>query len=318
MKKYALLILVVLVNVDDTKSQTDFTRQENAKGEHVVQAVVDAIRSHCIFASDRLFLRRLALVQSNDGEDAKTYRDSYHGGIWQVDKEKYEQTRTCPGILEYVCENIKTRLRINWQRTTWRDLRKPLYSGMAASLFIMYTLTFVVDGSGSIGRDGFNTVRQFMIEVTNRLDIGPKMTQVAAVTFSHRALVEFYLNDHSTERSLNQAISEIEHPSITVFAIGVGNKINENELKVISSDPYCTHVFILRDFSEIETIINAIQKRACRGVDVSDPIKAFHQNPLDSTKFIKCDVEGNMYVIQCPSGEQYHQDRNKNPNTNAK
>ncbi|XP_050390695.1 uncharacterized protein LOC126809880 [Patella vulgata] len=594
MKKYPLLIiLVVLVNVEDTKSQQDLTIQDKSKGEPVVQAVVDAIRSHCIFASDRLFLRRLALVQSNDGEDSKTYRDGYHGGIWQIDEDKYNQTQTCPGILENVCEIIETRLEINWQTTTWRDLRKPLYSGLAASLYVMYKsnislnttdgisgnrmqqsliwktlfapgvdastfiniteanndvckkaidLAFIIDGSGSIGATNFNIIRQFMIEVTNRLDISPRETQVAAVQFSSSARKEFYLNDHSTEGSLNQAINGIAYigsgtntatglnlaanqvfvpekgmrnhsakvalvvtdgrsssliateaaslilksKGVTVFAIGVGSGINENELKAISSDPDCTHVFILKDFSEVETIINAIQKRACQGLlvlerdpvddsgeiekdipftgnettvnlvipapptnssanstntttlvtdvscsvvyiyasydsthpsaalysysdvalagspsvmtindengrplyityegekynptatktavgcdnptintkiiqgkkagaditclengverectpldfqlsqfykytqksevvnvanpcyrgnDVSDPTKAFHQNPLDSTKLIKCDVEGNMYVIQCPSGEEYHQDR---------
>ncbi|XP_050390698.1 uncharacterized protein LOC130010268 [Patella vulgata] len=593
MKKYALFILILLANVEDTQSQADLTIQENAKGEPVVQAVVDAIRSHCIFASDRLFLRRLALVQSNDGEDSKTYRDGYHGGIWQIDEDKYHQTQTCPGILENVCENIETRLEINWQSTTWRDLRKPLYSGLAASLYVMYKnnissntpdgisgsrthqsliwktlfapdeatasflntieanndvcqkaidLAFLIDGSGSIGPLNFDITRQFMIEVTNRLFISPEGTQAAAVQFSSSAQIEFYLNDHSTEGSLKRAIGGIAYgggstntatglnlaanqvfvaengmrnhsakvalvltdghsndqmateeasqllksKGVTVFAIGVGDGINENELQAISSDPDCTHVFILKDFSEVETIINAIQKRACqallvverepgddsgeiekhipftgnettvnliipapptnssanstntttlitdvscsvvyiyasydsthpsaalysysdvalagspsvmtikdesdrplyityegkkynptatktavdcdnpaintkiiqgkkpgadvtckdgdierectpldfqssqfskytpksevvdvvnpcyRGVDVSDQTKAIHPNPRDSTKFLKCDVDGNMYVIQCPNGEEYHHDR---------
>lgn len=38
----------------------------------------------CIFSEDRLFLRRLAYVESRDGTDAKTYRAGYNGGIWQV------------------------------------------------------------------------------------------------------------------------------------------------------------------------------------------------------------------------------------------
>ena len=65
-------------------SCVDQTRQPGAIGSEVVDAVVNLIRESCLFADDKRFLVRLAYVQSHDGHDAKTFRNGYYGGIWQV------------------------------------------------------------------------------------------------------------------------------------------------------------------------------------------------------------------------------------------
>lgn len=38
----------------------------------------------CIFSDDRLFMRRLAYVETRDGTLYDTYSTSYNGGIWKV------------------------------------------------------------------------------------------------------------------------------------------------------------------------------------------------------------------------------------------
>lgn len=63
---------------------TDRTLEERAVGVDIVQAVVDIIRENCIYPNDRVFLRRLAFVQSQDGLDVSTFRPNFYGGIWQV------------------------------------------------------------------------------------------------------------------------------------------------------------------------------------------------------------------------------------------
>lgn len=63
---------------------TDRTLEERAAGADIVQAVVDIIRENCIYPNDRVFLRRLAYVQSRDGLDVRTFRPNFYGGIWQV------------------------------------------------------------------------------------------------------------------------------------------------------------------------------------------------------------------------------------------
>lgn len=63
---------------------TDRTLEERAVGADIVQAVVDIVRENCIYPNDRVFLRRLAYVQSQDGLDVRTFRPDFYGGIWQV------------------------------------------------------------------------------------------------------------------------------------------------------------------------------------------------------------------------------------------
>ena len=62
----------------------DQTRIPGAKGSAVVEAVINFLHETCVFPNDRLYLRRLAFVESRDGLDANAYRDGYYGGIWQV------------------------------------------------------------------------------------------------------------------------------------------------------------------------------------------------------------------------------------------
>lgn len=52
---------------------------------------------------------------------------------------------------------------------------------------------------------------------------------------------------------------------IVLFAIGIGD-VNEIELKEVASDPNCTHVFFLTQFSEIDSLEYEIKKAACRGM----------------------------------------------------
>jgi hypothetical protein len=73
----ALLFVGIVQGVDETL-------EEKTKGFDVVEAVVRKITRSGIFPSDTRFTRRVAFVETFDGEDSKTYRDGYFGGIWQV------------------------------------------------------------------------------------------------------------------------------------------------------------------------------------------------------------------------------------------
>lgn len=41
-------------------------------------------QSSCIFEYDNRFFRRMAYVETNDGQVQDTYPDDYNGGIWRV------------------------------------------------------------------------------------------------------------------------------------------------------------------------------------------------------------------------------------------
>lgn len=62
----------------------DKTLVPETKGVDVVCEVINKIDK--IFPDDERMLRRIAYVESKFGEDWNTYREGYHGGIWQIDK----------------------------------------------------------------------------------------------------------------------------------------------------------------------------------------------------------------------------------------
>ncbi|XP_033732112.1 uncharacterized protein LOC117321712 [Pecten maximus] len=112
----------------------DQTMQPGGNGANVVEAVVSRIRESCLFADDKGFLRRLAYVQSYDGTDPKTYRPGFDGGIWQLSLPKFLETKYNNQLLhEY--DMLVQKFNIDWGEVNWNDLRKPLYSGIAAALF---------------------------------------------------------------------------------------------------------------------------------------------------------------------------------------
>jgi hypothetical protein len=81
-KMFVLSLCLIFINV--CYSAVDRTRQDRAVGPDIVQAVVDIIRESCIYPNDRVFLRRLAYVESRDGKNSNTFRPNFYGGIWQV------------------------------------------------------------------------------------------------------------------------------------------------------------------------------------------------------------------------------------------
>ena len=103
-----------------------------------MQTVVKKIDDSNIFPTDNKFLRRIAYVESKDGTHPNTYRPCYHGGIWQVDKIGFEDTQNTkahPGLSKKFDE-IEKIFGIKWREVKWEDLRKPLYSGLAARLLL--------------------------------------------------------------------------------------------------------------------------------------------------------------------------------------
>ncbi|XP_067674107.1 uncharacterized protein [Haliotis asinina] len=136
MTAYLVWTLLFLTGVLGDRRSVDLTLSPGASGTNVVKAVVDRIRSNCILGDDRLFLRRLAYVETTDGTAPKTYRSRYDGGIWQIDESNFLETKTCPSSILTECNKIQSAFNIDWRSTSWADLRKPLYSGLAAALYI--------------------------------------------------------------------------------------------------------------------------------------------------------------------------------------
>jgi hypothetical protein len=117
---------------------TDLTKTAQTKGKDVVEAVVFLIRKTNIFPDDHDFMRRIAYVESKFGQDSNTYRSGYYGGIWQLDETGFNNTKNVASYptLSANYTRINQEFNINWPSVQWSDLEKPLYSGLAARLFL--------------------------------------------------------------------------------------------------------------------------------------------------------------------------------------
>ena len=135
---FATAVLLSAVFISLTAGQVDQTLTPKAFGDAVVKAVVSRIHQSGIFPCDCSLLRRIAFVESKDGRDPQTYRDSYHGGIWQVDEIGFNDTQNTASHMKLAAKHqeIKEYFEIDWPSVTWMDLRKPLYSGLAARLLL--------------------------------------------------------------------------------------------------------------------------------------------------------------------------------------
>lgn len=133
----AALLFYLIIWLPEVKAQgQDLTRTPESSGTPVVLATVGLIRESGIFSDDRQLLRRIAWVESRDGTDSQTYRQGFHGGIWQVDLTAFQNTQNTTFGLVSTFREIQRHFGIDWQSVRWEDLRKPLFSALAARLIL--------------------------------------------------------------------------------------------------------------------------------------------------------------------------------------
>ena len=124
----------------------DLTIQEGTNGSAVVSACLSRLRDSEIFPSDNEMLRRIAYVETGDGNNPDTYRVDYHGGIWALDETLFEETQDIAShesALTALHQEIQAKFSINWAEVEWYDLRKPLYSALAARLYLSTLSTLI-------------------------------------------------------------------------------------------------------------------------------------------------------------------------------
>ncbi|XP_005863660.1 PREDICTED: collagen alpha-5(VI) chain [Myotis brandtii] len=70
-------------------------------------------------------------------------------------------------------------------------------------------IMFLVDSSGSIGEENFETMKTFMRNVSANIQIGPDKTQIGVVQFSTQTKEEFQLNKYFTQKEISDAIDRM-------------------------------------------------------------------------------------------------------------
>ena len=106
----------------------DLTTEDAATGEDVVMAVISRLDATGFFPSDHRMMRRIAYVETKYG----TVDNDRGGGIWALGENKLDEMRS-----ENFFQGIKNEITdIQWSLVKWNDLSCPLYSGLAARLYL--------------------------------------------------------------------------------------------------------------------------------------------------------------------------------------
>ncbi|NXG31348.1 COLA1 protein, partial [Dromaius novaehollandiae] len=73
------------------------------------------------------------------------------------------------------------------------------------------------------------------------------------------------LTDGKSQDEVKDVAAEARKNKITLFAIGVGSEIEEDELKAIANKPSSTYVFYVEDYIAISRIKEVIKQKLCEG-----------------------------------------------------
>ena len=133
-----LLFALTTATLAQRPQSVDLTVRARATGVDVVTATISRIEDTSIFTTDRRLLRRIAFVETRDGENL-----SSAGGIWNVREDDFERTRDSNQGLDTILARIGLffQSNSNIRFTTWRGVRYsnldiPLLSALAARLVI--------------------------------------------------------------------------------------------------------------------------------------------------------------------------------------
>lgn len=72
-------------------------------------------------------------------------------------------------------------------------------------------IVFLIDGSGSVGTQNFELIKQFLSNFVDGVEIGVDKSQIGVAQFASTYRLEFHLNTHSTKKSLKTAISKMSY-----------------------------------------------------------------------------------------------------------
>ncbi|TDG97665.1 hypothetical protein EPR50_G00210220 [Perca flavescens] len=92
-------------------------------------------------------------------------------------------------------------------------------------------IVVLVDGSGSIGRSDFETLKTFLAGMVSNFNIGPDRVQIGLVQYSSNTRTEWHLNTHQTKYSLLKAIPNLVQLQSQTFTGLALNYILQNNFK---------------------------------------------------------------------------------------
>lgn len=73
------------------------------------------------------------------------------------------------------------------------------------------------------------------------------------------------MSDGESEDAVDEPSKALRDQGITIFSLGIGNKINKQQLNIIATDPDSDHVFT-SGFNELSSVVSSIEQKACPGI----------------------------------------------------
>nr|XP_028578625.1 collagen alpha-1(XII) chain isoform X4 [Podarcis muralis] len=102
--------------------------------------------------------------------------------------------------------------------------------GLECKTKVEADIVLLVDGSWSIGRQNFKTIRSFIGRIVEVFDIGPDKVQIALAQYSGSPRTEWNLNAHKTKQSLMDAVTNLPYKG--------GNTLTGDALKFILNNNF--------------------------------------------------------------------------------
>ncbi|XP_051951417.1 collagen alpha-1(XII) chain-like isoform X2 [Xyrauchen texanus] len=146
-------------------------------------------------------------------------------------------------------------------------------------------IVLLVDGSWSIGRLNFKTIRAFISRMVGFFDISPDRVQIGLAQYSGDPKTEWHLNAHSTRESLLEAVSNLPYKGGNTMTGMALNYILQNNFKPnvgLRPDSRKIGVLVTDGKSQDEIVLNS-QKLRDSGIELyAIGVKNADENELRS------------------------------------
>ncbi|KAF1407296.1 Collagen alpha-3(VI) chain, partial [Spheniscus humboldti] len=151
---------------------------------------------------------------------------SFSIGVLNADSAELQQIAT-DGSFAFTALDIRNLDAL-------RELLLPNIVGVAQRLILLEAPTivtevievnkkdivFLIDGSTALGTGPFNSIRDFVAKIVQRLEVGPDLIQVAVAQYADTVKPEFYFNTHQSRKDVMANVKRMKPMGGTALNTG--------------------------------------------------------------------------------------------------
>ncbi|KAF5901087.1 collagen alpha-1(XIV) chain isoform X1, partial [Clarias magur] len=178
-------------------------------------------------------------------------------GSWSIGRLNFRLVRT-------FLENLVNAFDVGINKTR---IGLAQYSGdprIEWHLNAFTTKDAVIDAVKNLPYKGGNTLTGLALKYILKNSFKPE-----SGSRSNVPKIGILITDGKSQDAVEVPAQSLKDAGVEVFAIGVKNA-DENELKIISSQPHDTHTYNVADFSIMNTIVEGLTRTVCNGVKLQD------------------------------------------------